>query len=97
MIFLADTAKAGTSHIPLFFGRVDDSGREGLQPIADVPRLYNNYGFATKNQAVPARLVNHVTAATLDGAAAGVADHPVTQAGLEICTRDRVKMGKSVV
>ncbi|MCL4068863.1 hypothetical protein M3484_20090 [Pseudomonas sp. GX19020] len=106
MLFFADTAKAGAGHVPPFTRREDDVGPEGVQLIADIPRLYVHYGFATRNRAAPARTVNEIAGTALDGADVmtappdallTVADHPLTRAGLKIRTRDRVKTGKSVV
>lgn len=106
MLFFADTAKAGAGQIPPFNRREDDVGPEGVQLIADIPRLNVHYGFATRNHAAPDRTVNEVAGTALDGADVvtapsdvllAVADHPLTRAGLKICTRHRVKTGKSVV
>src|SRR3546814_1010370 len=36
-------AKAGAAYISPFVGRLDDTGADGLQPIAEIAEIYNAY------------------------------------------------------
>ena len=99
-------AKAGASYISPFIGRLDDIGLDGLQLIADIRKLYDNYGFTTKILAASARNVNHIIGSAAAGADVVTAppaallalvEHPLTRAGLEQFNTDWSKTGQSIV
>ncbi|MGR3717304.1 MAG: transaldolase family protein, partial [Thermohalobaculum sp.] len=41
-------AKAGASFVSPFIGRLDDIGLDGMELIADIRQIYDNYHFQTK-------------------------------------------------
>jgi transaldolase len=41
-------AKAGATYVSPFIGRLDDQGWDGMQLIADILEVYDNYGFRTE-------------------------------------------------
>lgn len=53
-------AKAGATYISPFVGRLDDINVNGLDLIADIRQIYDNYGFGTKVLAASARSLNHI-------------------------------------
>lgn len=99
-------AKAGASYISPFIGRLDDIGLDGMELIADIRQLYDNYSFETKILAASARNVNHISGAALVGADVVTAppsallalvEHPLTRAGLDQFNRDWAKTGQKIV
>ena len=52
-------AKAGATFISPFIGRLDDINLDGLELIADIRTIYDNYGYDTKILAASIRTVNH--------------------------------------
>ncbi len=84
-------AKAGATFISPFIGRLDDINLDGMELIADIRTIYDNYGFDTEILAASIRSVNHV----LDSARLGadvmtappgvikaMVNHPLTDKGL---------------
>jgi len=61
-------AKAGASYISPFVGRLDDSGHEGFQLVADIRQIYDNYGWDTEIIVASVRSPMLVTQAALVGA-----------------------------
>ena len=61
-------AKAGASFISPFVGRIDDTGSDGMELIAEIKQIYENYDFATEILVASVRTVNHVKEAALIGA-----------------------------
>src|SRR5690606_2600720 len=53
-------AKAGATFISPFIGRLDDIGLDGMELIADIRQIYDNYGYETNLLAASIRSVNHV-------------------------------------
>ena len=56
-------AKAGATFISPFIGRLDDINIDGMDLIADIRTIYDNYGFETRILAASIRSVNHMTQA----------------------------------
>ncbi len=99
-------AKAGATFISPFIGRLDDINMDGMDLIADIRQIYDNYGFETQILAASIRTVNHVTQAALVGADVmtappevirKLAAHPLTDAGLAQFTKDWEKTGQKIL
>jgi transaldolase len=99
-------AKAGATFVSPFIGRLDDIGLDGMDLIADIRQIFDNYGFTTKILAASVRSVNHVRDAAKIGADVvtappsvlrKLAEHPLTDKGLEIFLADWAKTGQSIV
>jgi len=99
-------AKAGATFISPFVGRIDDIAYDGMELIADIKQIYDNYP-ALKTQILVAsvRTVNHVKQAALIGAdivtvppktLQSLAAHPLTDAGLAAFLADWEKSGQSI-
>ena len=95
-------AKAGANYISPFIGRLDDVGHTGMDLIAEIRQIYDNYAFDTQILAASLRHPLHVVQAAL--AAADVAtmpykvltqmlNHPLTDVGIERFLAD-FKRGK---
>jgi len=98
-------AKAGASFISPFIGRIDDIGLEGMELIAEIRTIYDNYDFDTEILAASVRTVNHVKQAALIGADVVTAPpatlkalvkHPLTDKGLEAFLADWAKTGQKI-
>jgi len=85
-------AKAGATFISPFVGRLDDITSEGMQLIADIRVIYDNYGFETEILTASARGPLHFLEAAKIGSDAitapfsvilGLLKHPLTDIGLE--------------
>ena len=90
-------AKAGAYIVSPFVGRLDDISAPGMQLIADIREVYDNYGFATQILVASIRNPLHVVEAARLGAdiatmPAKVLDllikHPLTDIGLERFLKD---------
>lgn len=99
-------AKAGATFISPFIGRLDDINLDGMDLIADIREIYDNFGFETEILAASIRSVNHITEAAKIGADVitappGVikklADHPLTDKGLAAFVADWEKTGQSIL
>ena len=84
-------AKAGATFISPFIGRVDDINLDGMELIAQIREIYDNYDFGTQILAASIRSVNHITDAALVGAdvitaplsaISALLNHPLTDKGL---------------
>ena len=53
-------AKAGATYVSPFIGRLDDISTDGLELIADIRLIYDNYGFETQILAASVRHTMHV-------------------------------------
>ena len=53
-------AKAGAGYVSPFIGRLDDVGQDGLELIAQIVNIYNNYGFETEILAASIRHTIHL-------------------------------------
>lgn len=69
-------AKAGATFVSPFIGRLDDIGEDGMNLIADIRTVFDNYEFDTQILAASIRSVEHVRKAALIGA--DVATMPTT-------------------
>ena len=90
-------AKAGATFISPFIGRLDDINMDGMDLIADIRTIYDNYGMETEILAASIRTVNHVTQSALIGADVMTAppnvikamvNHPLTDKGLDAFLAD---------
>ena len=90
-------AKAGATYVSPFVGRLDDISAPGMQLIADIREVYDNYGFATQILVASIRNPLHVVEGARLGAdiatmPAKVLDllikHPLTDIGLERFLKD---------
>ena len=99
-------AKAGAAFISPFIGRLDDINLDGMDLIEDIRQIYDNYDFKTEILAASIRSVNHVQQSALIGADVitappGVikklADHPLTDKGLDAFLSDWAKTGQKIV
>ncbi len=99
-------AKAGATFISPFVGRMDDINLDGMELIADIRQIYDNYGFDTQILAASIRTVNHVTQSALVGADVitappavikALANHPLTDAGLAQFEKDWAKTGQKIL
>jgi transaldolase len=85
-------AKAGATYVSPFIGRLDDISTDGLNLIAEIRLIYDNYGFTTQNLAASVRHTMHVidcakiVADVMTGplsSISGLLRHPLTDIGLE--------------
>ena len=99
-------AKAGATFISPFIGRLDDINLDGLELIADIRSIYDNYGFETQILAASIRSVNHMSQAALIGADVAtappkviksMANHPLTDKGLDGFLKDWEKTGQKIL
>ncbi len=99
-------AKAGASFISPFVGRLDDISLDGMDLIAEIRTIYDNYGFQTEILAASVRSVNHAKAAALIGADVmtappsviqAMAAHPLTDKGLAAFLKDAEAAGLKIV
>ncbi|MBN7757080.1 fructose-6-phosphate aldolase [Nitratireductor aquimarinus] len=98
-------AKAGATFISPFIGRLDDMGIDGMDLIAEIRTIYDNYGFNTEILAASIRTVNHVKQAALIGSDVAtvppsvlkaLVKHPLTDKGLEAFLADWAKTGQKI-
>src|SRR3978361_1639019 len=61
-------AKAGAYFISPFIGRLDDIHLDGMDLIAEIRQIYDNYDYATNILAASIRTANHIKDAALIGA-----------------------------
>ncbi len=99
-------AKAGATFISPFIGRLDDINLDGMELIAEIRAIYDNYGFATEILAASIRSINHMKQAALIGADVAtappgvihaMASHPLTDKGLESFLKDWEKTGQKIL
>jgi len=85
-------AKAGATYVSPFIGRLDDISTDGLNLIADIRLIYDNYGFETQILAASIRHSIHIINCAKLGAEVmtgplssieGLLKHPLTDSGLE--------------
>jgi transaldolase len=98
-------AKAGATFISPFVGRIDDVGIDGMELIAEIRTIYDNYDFKTEILAASIRTVNHVKQAAIIGADVvtvppatlkALVKHPLTDKGLEQFLADWAKTGQTI-
>ena len=98
-------AKAGATFISPFVGRHDDVGFDGMQLIADIRLIYDNYDFATQILVASVRHPVHVVEAAKIGADVMTAPpkiiwqlfkHPLTDAGIAAFLKDWQATGQKI-
>jgi transaldolase len=96
-------AKAGAAYISPFIGRLDDIGQNGLQVLAEIVEIYNNYDWGTQVLAASIRHPIHVIEAARMGADVAtipfkvieqLIKHPLTDKGLDAFLADWKKSGR---
>lgn len=84
-------AKAGATYVSPFIGRLDDISTDGLNLIAEIREIYDNYGFETEILAASVRHTMHIIDCAKIGADVmtgplssimGLLNHPLTDIGL---------------
>lgn len=99
-------AKASATYISPFLGRLDDINLDGAQLIRDIRKIYDNYAFDTEIIAASVRTPNHVTECALAGADIAtvppgvirrLANHPLTDNGVEQFLADWKATGQSIL
>ena len=99
-------AKAGATFISPFIGRLDDINIDGMDLIADIRTIYDNFGFETQILAASIRTVNHITESARIGADVitappgvikALASHPLTDKGLAAFLADWEKTGQNIL
>lgn len=98
-------AKAGASYVSPFIGRLDDVSVDGVDLIAQMRLIYDNYGFETEILAASIRHVVHLIKCAEIGAdvatcplsvITGLLKHPLTDIGLEKFLADHKKASERV-
>ncbi len=98
-------AKAGATFISPFVGRLDDTGIDGMELIAEIRHIYDNYDFDTEILVASVRTTNHVKQAAIIGADVAtvppatlraLVKHPLTDKGLEQFLADWAKTGQKI-
>lgn len=99
-------AKAGATFISPFVGRLDDISLDGMELIADIRTIYDNYDFRTQILAASIRSVNHVAECARIGADVmtappavikALANHVLTDKGLDQFMADWAKTGQKIL
>ncbi|MEZ5346097.1 MAG: fructose-6-phosphate aldolase [Pyrinomonadaceae bacterium] len=97
-------AKAGAGYISPFIGRLDDISQNGMDLIADIVQIYDNYGFETEILAASIRHPMHIVDCALAGADVStvpfsvfkkIVKHPLTDKGLDAFLADWKNSGRS--
>ena len=98
-------AKAGATFISPFIGRLDDINLDGMDLIADIREIYDNYGYETEILAASIRSVNHIVDAAKIGADVitappavikAMANHVLTDKGLAQFNADWAQTGQKI-
>jgi transaldolase len=96
-------AKAGATYISPFIGRIDDTGGDGLELIAQIVTIYNNYAYETEVLAASIRHPVHLVRCAQIGADVAtiphsvilqLLKHPLTDIGLAKFLEDAKKIPK---
>lgn len=99
-------AKAGATFVSPFIGRLDDINLDGLELIADIRDIYDNYGFETNILAASIRSANHMSECAKIGADVAtappnvikaMASHVLTDKGLDAFLKDWEKTGQKIL
>ena len=97
-------AKAGASYISTFVGRIDDTGAAGMDVIADIMEIKENYDFDSEIIVASVRHPGHVLESALLGADIAtipfkvigqLLKHPLTDIGIEQFLADWEKVPTS--
>ena len=93
-------AKAGATYVSPFIGRLDDVSTNGLDLIAQIRLIFDNYGFKTEILAASVRHPMHIIncaeigSDVMTGSLSSIkalAKHPLTDLGLEQFLADYAK------
>jgi len=96
-------ATAGASFVSPFVGRLDDTGQDGMEVVADTAEIFSNYGIETQIIAASIRHPLHITQAALAGADIATVPydvlmkalkHPLTDIGIERFLADWARVKK---
>ena len=96
-------AKVGADYVSPFIGRLDDTGSCGMDLIADIKKIYSNYGFKTRIIVASVRNPLHVVDAAKLGADIAtipfsvieqLVRHPLTDLGIRKFLEDHKKIPK---
>jgi transaldolase len=96
-------AKAGTTYVSPFIGRLDDVSQTGMDLIRQIMTIFNNYGFESEVIVASIRHPIHVLEAALIGADVAtipfkvieqLIKHPLTDIGIERFLEDWKKVPK---
>ncbi|MDB5690611.1 MAG: transaldolase [Sphingomonas bacterium] len=99
-------AKAGAAFISPFVGRHDDNGFDGMELIADIRLIYDNYAFDTEILVASVRHPVHVLESAKIGADVMTAppavikslfNHVLTEKGIAGFMADWAKTGQSIL
>jgi transaldolase len=94
-------AKAGATYVSPFIGRLDDIAYDGVDLIAQIRLIYDNYGYKTEILAASIRHVMHIIKCAEVGADVatcplsailGLLKHPLTDSGLAQFLADHKKV-----
>ncbi|HYC86471.1 MAG TPA: fructose-6-phosphate aldolase [Chryseosolibacter sp.] len=94
-------AKAGAGYVSPFIGRLDDIAQDGLEFIAQLRQIYDNYSFDTEILAASIRHTMHLVQCAEIGADVATCPlnvimsllkHPLTDSGLEKFLADHKKV-----
>jgi transaldolase len=94
-------AKAGARYVSPFIGRIDDTGWDGVQLIAQIAEIYTIQDFKTQILAASIRNSNHIVQCAEAGADVctcpldsilGLLKHPLTDIGLAKFLEDAKKL-----
>ncbi len=98
-------AKAGATFISPFVGRLDDVGQDGIELVAEIREIYDEYGIETEILAASLRHPKHVLQSALIGADCAtlppkvlyqLLKHPLTDVGLERFLADWETLGRDL-
>ncbi len=96
-------AKAGASIISPFIGRLDDAGQNGMELIAEIMQIWNQYAFETEVLVASTRHPRHIIEAAELGAHIStipyeifkkLPHHPLTDSGIEKFMKDWESTGQ---
>ncbi|MBD1428088.1 MULTISPECIES: fructose-6-phosphate aldolase [Sphingobacterium] len=96
-------AKAGATYVSPFIGRLDDISVNGLDLIAEIREIYDNYGYETQILAASVRHSAHILGCAKIGAdvmtgpisaIVSLLKHPLTDSGLAQFLEDHRKVSQ---
>ena len=100
-------AKAGATFVSPFVGRLDDIGQDGLNLIGEICEIYDNYeNFKTQVLVASVRNPIHIVESAKLGAHVAtipakvikqLAQHPLTDKGIETFVKDWAGTGQKIV
>jgi transaldolase len=99
------SAKAGARFVSPFVGRLDDISTDGMQLVADIVQIFENYDYECEVLAASLRHPMHVVEAAKMGAHVGtmplsvlnmMLKHPLTDIGLKRFLEDWEKAKKEL-